>query len=43
MKTTKGQLRPMIAARDISGSSFDALAQRGGLILLGDLLLLSCP
>lgn len=42
-KTTKGQDRPMIAVRDISGSSRNALAQRGGLILLGDLLLLRCP
>ncbi len=33
----------MIAARDISGSSAIALTQRGGLLLLGDLLLLRCP
>ncbi len=33
----------MIAARDISGSSDDAQIQRGGLLLIGDLLLLRCP
>lgn len=33
----------MIAPRDITGISDNALIQRGGLLLLGDLLLLSCP
>ncbi len=33
----------MIAARDISGSTIHALNERGGLLLLGDLLLLRCP
>jgi hypothetical protein len=32
----------MIAPRDMTGFSPDALPQRGGLILLGDLLL-RCP
>lgn len=32
----------MIATRDMTGISSDALNQRGGLILLGDLLLLRC-
>lgn len=34
----------MIAQRDMTGISSDAqLLQRGGLLLLADLLLLSCP
>ncbi len=34
----------MIAQRDIVASSIDAqILQRGGLLLLGDLLLLRCP
>ncbi len=33
----------MIAQRDMTGSFNDAATPRGGLILLGDLLLLSCP
>ncbi len=33
----------MIALRDMTGISSDAHSPRGGLILIGDLLLLRCP